>query len=200
MEASNSKQVLMLIGDFSEDYEVMVPFQALTMLGYTVHAVCPNKKSGDSIATAIHDFEGFQTYTEKRGHNFSINFDFDAVSSKDYLGLIVPGGRAPEYLRMNEKVLQIVRDFFKENKPICAICHGPQILCSAGVLKNVESTAYPACKSEVIAVGAKFVGDEKNFDHVVVDLKNKVVTTPAWPGHPAVLRKFVELLGAEIKI
>ena len=195
-----SKQILMIVGDFSEDYEVMVPFQALTMLGYTVHNVCPGKKSGDTIATSIHDFEGFQTYTEKRGHNFAINFDFDAVDVKNYLGLVVPGGRAPEYLRMNEKVLSIVKEFFTLQKPVCAICHGPQILSAAGVLKDVESTAYPACKFEVVAAGSKFVEQNKTFDNVVVDEKHKLVSTPAWPGHSGVLRKFVELLGANIKI
>jgi len=190
----------MIVGDFSEDYEVMVPYQALTMLGYSVHNVCPGKKIGDTIATSIHDFEGFQTYTEKRGHNFGINCDFETVDVKNYLGLIVPGGRAPEYLRMNEKVLTIVQEFFKQKKPICTICHGPQILCSAGILKDVQSTAYPACKSEVVAAGSKFVGDNQTFDNVVVDETHKIVSTPAWPGHPAVLRKFIEMLGASWKI
>lgn len=196
----SSKNLLMIVGDFSEDYEVMVPFQALTMLGYTVHNVCPGKKAGDSVATCVHDFEGFQTYTEKRGHNFAINFNFDEVDVNNYLGLILPGGRAPEYLRMNEKVLKITKEFFNQNKPICAICHGPQILCSAGVLKDVESTAYPACRSEVESSGSKFVGDNQTFDNVVVDLKHKLVSTPAWPGQPGVLRKFVELLGGSFKI
>ena len=195
-----SKQLLMIVGDFSEDYEVMVPFQALTMLGYTVHNVCPGKKAGDTIATGVHDFEGFQTYTEKRGHNFAINFDFDKVDVKNYLGLIVPGGRAPEYLRMNERVLQIVQEFFSQKKPICGICHGPQILCAAGILKDVQSTAYPACRSEVVAAGSKFIGDNNTFDSVVVDEVHNVVSTPAWPGQPGVLRKFIQMLGASWKI
>lgn len=195
-----TRKVLMLTGDFVEDYEVMVPFQALTMLGYTVHTVCPNKMPGDFVATSIHDFEGFQTFTEKRGHNFAINYDFNLVNVNDYLGLIVPGGRAPEYLRMDDRVLKIVQGFFNEKKAICAICHGPQILCTAGVLKGVEATAYPACRSEVEAAGGKFVGEKNCYDHVVVDEKNRLVSTPAWSGHPGVLRKFVELMGGSFKI
>ena len=195
-----SKKLLMLVGDFSEDYEVMVPYQALTMLGYTVHTVSPSKKPSDTIATSIHDFEGFQTYTEKRGHNFQINYDLLSVKTKDYLGLIIPGGRAPEFLRENEEILKIVKGFFEENKPICTICHGPQILCAAGGMKGVEMTAYPACKSEVLAAGGKFVGEKGVYDNVVVDEKHKIVSTPAWSGQPGVLRKFVELLGGSFKI
>src|SRR6267142_4415673 len=133
-EASMSKKILMLIGDYVEDYEVMVPFQALLMVGHTVHAVCPGKKSGDFVATCIHDFEGDQTYTEKRGHNFALNATFDEIKAEDYDALVLPGGRAPEYLRLNPRVLQIVRHFADAKKPIAAICHGPQILAAAGVL------------------------------------------------------------------
>ncbi|MGM7373018.1 DJ-1/PfpI family protein, partial [Acinetobacter baumannii] len=144
-----SKKILMLVGDYAEDYETMVPFQFLTGLGYTVHAVCPNKKNGDHIATAIHDFEGEQTYSEKRGHNFTINYDFDAVNTEDYVGLVIPGGRAPEYLRMNERVVEIVRDFDRVKKPIAAVCHGAQLLAAADILKDRLSSAYPACAAEV---------------------------------------------------
>ena len=138
------KKILLLAGDFVEDYEVMVPFQMLQMVGYEVHAVCPGKKPGDTVKTAIHDFEGDQTYTEKRGHNFVINYDFDKVNTADYAGLVVPGGRAPEYLRLNPRLLEIVREFNAAEKPIAAVCHGPQILVSAGILKNCTCTAYPA--------------------------------------------------------
>lgn len=140
-----SKKILILVGDYAEDYETMVPFQFLTGLGYTVHAVCPNKKNGDHIATAIHDFEGEQTYSEKRGHNFAINYDFDAINTEDYVGLVIPGGRAPEYLRMNERVVEIVREFDRVKKPIAAVCHGAQLLAAADVLQGRLCSAYPAC-------------------------------------------------------
>ena len=112
-------KLLLLAGDFVEDYEIMVPFQALRMVGHTVHAVCPGKKKGDQVRTAIHDFEGDQTYTEKRGHNFQLNATFDEIDVAGYDGLIIPGGRAPEYLRLNARVLDIVRHFDKANKPTC---------------------------------------------------------------------------------
>ncbi|WP_323373178.1 DJ-1/PfpI family protein, partial [Pseudomonas aeruginosa] len=151
-----SKKILMLVGDYAEDYETMVPFQILTGLGYTVHAVCPNKKNGDHIATAIHDFEGEQTYSEKRGHNFAINYDFDAVNTEDYVGLVIPGGRAPEYLRMNERVVEIVREFDRVKKPIAAVCHGAQLLAAADILKDRLCSAYPACAAEVKLAGGQY--------------------------------------------
>ena len=149
------KKILVLAGDYVEDYEIMVPFQMLLMLGYEVHAVCPGKKPGESVRTAIHDFEGDQTYSEKRGHNFGINYDFDQVNTADYAGLVIPGGRAPEYLRLNPRILEIVREFNDAKKPIAAVCHGPQILVTAGVLKNRSCTAYPAVKPDVVDAGAK---------------------------------------------
>lgn len=151
-----SKKILMLVGDYAEDYETMVPFQFLTGLGYTVHAVCPNKKNGDHIATAIHDFEGEQTYSEKRGHNFAINYDFDAINTEDYVGLVIPGGRAPEYLRMNERIIEIVREFDRVKKPIAAVCHGAQLLAAADVLQGRLCSAYPACAAEVKLAGGQY--------------------------------------------
>ena len=139
-----AKKILMLVGDFTEDYETMVPFQALSMLGYQVDAVCPDKKAGDVVRTAVHDFLGDQTYTEKPGHNFAITADFDAVDTADYVGLFITGGRAPEYIRLNARVIEIVQEFFKDKKPVAAICHGPQVLTAAGVLKGYKATAYPA--------------------------------------------------------
>ncbi|OQA14826.1 MAG: putative cysteine protease YraA [bacterium ADurb.Bin363] len=150
------KKILMLTGDYVEDYEVMVPFQILTMVGHTVHTVCPGKKAGDVIRTAIHDFEGDQTYSEKRGHNFKINANFDEVNPEDYDGLVIPGGRAPEYIRLNERVLDIVRYFAKSNKPLASICHGQQVLVAAGVLEGKFCTAYPAVKPDILRAGAKW--------------------------------------------
>ena len=191
-----SKKILMLVGDYAEDYETMVPFQFLTGLGYTVHAVCPNKKNGDHIATAIHDFEGEQTYSEKRGHNFAINYDFDAVNTEDYVGLVIPGGRAPEYLRMNERVIEIVREFDRVKKPIAAACHGAQLLAAADVLKDRLCSAYPACAAEVKLAGGQYA------DIAVTDAvtDGHLVTAPAWPAHPAWLAQFVKVLGAKISI
>ncbi len=193
-----SKKILLLGGDFVEDYEIMVPFQMLLMLGYTVHAVCPDKKAGDCIKTAIHDFEGFQTFTEKVGHNFTLNYDFEKVNVAEYAGLVVPGGRAPEYLRMNPKVLDIVRAFEADKKPIAAICHGPQLLVPCGVLKGKKSTAYPALQCDVEMAGGTWVPINATFDNVVVDAN--LVTAPAWPAHPQWIAAFVKLLGANISI
>jgi protease I len=190
------KKILMLVGDFVEDYEVMVPFQALTMLGYAVEAVCPGKTSGQSVRTAIHDFEGDQTYSEKPGHNFALNADFDSVEPEDYIALVIPGGRAPEYLRLNGRVLEIVRDFHQQDKPIAAICHGLQILAAAGTLKGKSCSAYPACAPEVTLAGGTF--QDIPVDQAHVD--GKLVTAPAWPAHPAWLREFAKVLGARIEI
>ncbi|MEB7642485.1 DJ-1/PfpI family protein [Acinetobacter pittii] len=191
-----SKKILMLVGDYAEDYETMVPFQFLTGLGYTVHAVCPNKKNGDHIATAIHDFEGEQTYSEKRGHNFTINYNFDAVNTEDYIGLVIPGGRAPEYLRMNERVVEIVREFDRVKKPIAAVCHGAQLLAAADVLQGRLCSAYPACAAEVKLAGGQYA--DIAVTEAVTD--GHLVTAPAWPAHPAWLAQFVKVLGAKITL
>jgi protease I len=189
-----AKKILMLVGDFVEDYEVMVPFQALQMVGHTVHAVCPGKKSGDQVRTAVHDFEGDQTYSEKPGHNFTLNATFDDVKAEEYDALVIPGGRAPEYIRLNEKVLGIVRDFAKTDKPIAAICHGAQLLAAAGVLQGKACSAYPAVGPDVNLAGGKYVDiavDQANVD-------GKLVTAPAWPAHPDWLAKFLVVLGTKI--
>lgn len=191
-----SKKILMLVGDYAEDYETMVPFQFLTGLGYTVHAVCPNKKNGGHIATAIHDFEGEQTYSEKRGHNFAINYDFDAINTEDYVGLVIPGGRAPEYLRMNERIIEIVREFDRVKKPIAAVCHGAQLLAAADVLQGRLCSAYPACAAEVKLAGGQYA--DIAVTEAVTD--GHLVTAPAWPAHPAWLAQFVKVLGATITI
>lgn len=189
-----AKKILMLVGDYVEDYEVMVPFQALQMVGHTVHAVCPGKKQGDVIRTAIHDFEGDQTYSEKRGHNFGLNFDFDSVKSADYDALLIPGGRSPEYLRLNQQVLELVREFGRDDKPIAAVCHGPQLLAETGVLKGKSLSAYPACAPEVRLAGGEYV--EIGMDQAHTD--GKLVTGPAWPAHPAWLAAFLKVLGTRI--
>ena len=192
------KKILLLAGDYVEDYEAMVPFQMLQMAGYEVHSVCPGKRAGDTVKTAVHDFEGDQTYSEKRGHNFAINHDFDTVDVKDYAGLVIPGGRAPEYLRLNERILDIVREFHAAKKPIAAICHGPQILVAAGVLKGSTCTAYPAVKPDVVDAGATWADPDAACSNTVVD--GMLVTAPAWPAHPAWMAEFIKLLGGKISI
>ena len=192
----SDKRILILAGDYVEDYEIMVPFQALRMVGYTVHAVCPNKKSGEQIRTSVHDFEGDQTYSEKRGHNFTLNATFAQINPADYDGLLIPGGRAPEYIRLNENVLDIVRHFAEAEKPIAAICHGLQLLAAADVLSAKSCTAYPACAPEVNAAGGQYV--EVDVDQVHVD--GNLVTAPAWPAHPAWLAAFLNALGAKIEL
>jgi len=188
------RKILMLVGDFAEDYEVMVPFQALLAVGHTVHAVCPGKKRGDKIRTAIHDFEGDQTYSEKRGHDFTLNATFDEVKPEAYDALMIAGGRAPEYLRLNEAVLAVVRHFFTERKPVAAICHGPQILTAAGVVRGRKLTAYPAVGPEVRLAGGEYA--EVPIDQAVVD--GPLVTAPAWPAHPDWIGKFLQVLGTRI--
>lgn len=190
------KKILFLTGDFTEDYETMVPFQMLEMVGYTVHAVCPDKKKGDTIKTAIHDFEGDQTYTEKPGHNFALNYSFDDVKPDQYEGLVIAGGRAPEYLRLNKRVIEIVKHFFAENKPVAAICHGIQILTAAGVVKGRKLTAYPAVGPEVTLAGGEY--QDIAVDGAVVD--GNLVTSPAWPAHPAFIREFLKIMGAKIDL
>jgi protease I len=186
----------MLVGDFVEDYEVMVPFQALLAVGHSVDAVCPGKNAGDSVATAIHDFEGQQTYSEKRGHNFALNASFAEIDAENYDALVIPGGRAPEYLRLNPQVLAIVRHFFSADKPVAAICHGAQLLAAAGVLKGRTCSAYPACSAEVVLAEGKFAGIA--IDAAVTD--GNLVTAPAWPAHPAWIGQFLKLLGTRIEL
>src|SRR3954469_17190368 len=189
-----AKKILMLVGDFVEDYEVMVPFQALLMVGHTVHAVCPRKPAGDKVRTAVHDFEGDQTYTEKPGHNFALNFTFADVRPEGYDALVLPGGRAPEYLRLDAAVLSLVRHFAAANKPIAALCHGVQILTAAGVVKGRSCTAYPACGPEITLGGGKYVEVPVDQAHV----HGNLVTAPAWPAHPVWLARFLEVLGTKI--
>lgn len=190
------KQILMLVGDYVEDYEVMVPFQMLLMAGHDVDTVCPGKKAGETVATAIHDFEGEQTYSEKRGHNFRINAAFEGLDAKTYDALVIPGGRAPEYLRMDKRVLAIVRHFAESNKPIAAICHGAQLLAAAGVLKGKSCSAYPACAAEVELAGGQFIPASATFENAHSD--GNLVTAPAWPAHPAWMRQFLSVLGTKI--
>ncbi|MCA1862974.1 DJ-1/PfpI family protein [Janthinobacterium sp. HSC-3S05] len=191
-----AKKILFLTGDFAEDYETMVPFQALLMLGHTVHAVCPGKKSGETIKTAIHDFEGDQTYTEKPGHLFTLNASFDEIDPADYDAVMIAGGRAPEYLRLNKKVIAAVRHFAEAGKPVAAVCHGAQLLAAADVIRGKRISAYPACAPEVTLAGGTYA------DIAVTDAvtDGQFVTAPAWPAHPAWLAQFVKLLGTEIRL
>lgn len=189
------KKILLLTGDYTEDYETMVPFQALLAVGHTVHAVCPDKKAGEYVHTAIHDFEGAQTYSEKPGHRFTLNASFADVKPQDYDALVVPGGRSPEYLRMNKQVIALVQHFSRENKPIAAICHGAQLLAAAGVIRGKRVSAYPACAAEVELAGGSYA--EIAVDQAVTD--GKLVTAPAWPAHPAWIAQFLTVLGTRIE-
>lgn len=190
------KALLVLAGDYVEDYEIMVPFQALQAVGFMVHAVCPGKTAGEKVRTAVHDFEGDQTYSEKRGHDFTLNARFDSVHVANYVGLVIPGGRAPEYLRLDADVLRIVQEFAAANKPIAAICHGLQLLAAANVLQGRQCTAYPACAPEVRLAGGEFI--DAPVDEVVVD--GNLVTAPAWPAHPKWLAAFLKVLGVRIEL
>ncbi|MDD2743688.1 MAG: DJ-1/PfpI family protein [Rhodocyclaceae bacterium] len=191
-----AKKILMITGDFTEDYETMVPFQALLMVGHSVHAVCPGKKAGEQVRTAIHDFEGDQTYSEKPGHNFTLNATFDEIDVATYDALVIPGGRAPEYLRLNPKVIAAVQHFAGANKPIAAICHGAQLLSAAGVLSGRSCSAYPACAPEVKAAGGNYADIPVDQAHV----DGNLVSAPAWPAHPDWLAKFLLALGTRIEL
>lgn len=191
----DGKKILMIVGDFVEDYEVMVPFQTLQTVGHTVHAVCPDKKAGDSVKTAIHDFVGDQTYSEKPGHNFGLNATFDEIDESEYDALVIPGGRAPEYIRLNDRVIEIVQHFAEADKPIAAICHGAQLLAAADVIDGKRCSAYPACAPEVEAAGATYADIE--MTDAVTD--GNLVTAPAWPAHPAWVAQFLEVLGTRIE-
>lgn len=191
----SAKKILMIVGDYVEDYEVMVPFQALQMIGHSVHAACPGKTAGDKVRTAIHDFEGDRTYSEKPGHNFTLNATFDEVNPENYDALVIPGGRAPEYIRLDKRVVEIVQHFAKTNRPIAAICHGAQVLAAAGVLKGKECSAYPAVGPDVKNAGGRYV--DVAIDKAHVD--GNLVTAPAWPAHPDWLAKFLGVLGTNIE-
>jgi deglycase len=190
-----AKKILMLVGDFVEDYEVMVPFQALRAVGHGVDAVCPGKSAGQSVRTAVHDFEGDQTYSEKPGHHFTLNATFDGIREGEYDALVIPGGRAPEYLRLNARVLEIVRHFAHHEKPIAAVCHGAQLLAAAKVIAGRRISAYPACSPEVELAGATFAAI--GVDEAVTD--GNFVTAPAWPAHPAWIAQFLVMLGTRIE-
>ncbi|OKH89589.1 DJ-1/PfpI family protein [Thalassospira sp. TSL5-1] len=191
-----AKKILMLVGDYAEDYETMVPFQTLLAVGHKVDAVCPEKKAGDSVRTAIHDFEGDQTYSEKRGHNFALNANFEDVKAADYDALVIPGGRAPEYLRLNKKVIELVKEFHAANKPIAAVCHGAQILAAADIIRDRKVSAYPACAPEVTLAGGTYM--EIDIDAAHTD--GNLVTAPAWPAHPQWMAQFLKVLGTTISL
>ncbi len=191
-----AKRILFLVGDYVEDYEAMVPFQALAMVGHKVESVCPGKQPGAAVRTAIHDFEGDQTYSEKRGHNFAVTADFEQARAADYDALVIPGGRAPEYLRLNLRVVELVREFAAASKPIAAICHGAQILAAAGVLKGRTVSCYPAVSPEVIQCGGVYA--DIPIDQAHAD--GNLITAPAWPAHPAWLARLLAVLGTRIEL
>ena len=192
----SAKKILMLVGDYVEDYEVMVPFQILLTVGHTVHAVCPDKAAGDSVRTAVHDFEGDQTYSEKPGHNFALNATFADVNEAEYDALVIPGGRSPEYIRLNARVLEIVRHFDAENKPIASICHGAQVLAAAGVLNGRFCSAYPATGPDVTGAGGTYMDIPVTDAHT----DGNLVSGPAWPANAAWMAAFLKVLGTKIEL
>lgn len=189
------KKILMIVGDYVEDYEVMVPFQALQMVGHVIHVVCPDKEESEHVVTAIHEFGNEDTYTEKIGHCFELNMSFDDVDITDYDALIIPGGRAPEYLRVNEEVLEMVKYFNDENKPIVAISHGVQILISADVIDGKKCTGYPTLEIDISNAGGIWIdADDSN---AIVD--DNLITAQTWDANTELLAKFLEMLGTNIE-
>ena len=191
----SAKKILMLVGDYVEDYEVMVPFQMLNMIGHTVHAVCPGKTADQTVATSIHDFEGDQTYSEKRGHNFALNATFDEINESDYDALVIPGGRAPEFLRLVPRVIEVAQHFANQKKPIAAVCHGIQILTAAKVVDGRALSAYPSVQPEIEAAGGSYVACSLDSAHV----DDNLVTAPAWPAHSNWIKAFLDVLGTKIE-
>ncbi len=188
-----AKKILMLTGDCAEDYEVKVPQQALMMLGYGVDVAAPAKKAGDMLQLVVHDFTTLDTYIELPGHRIPVDIAAADVKEADYVGLVIPGGRAPEYIRMHDEVIALVKAFFAAGKPVASICHGNQLLAAAGVLAERTVTSYPACAAECRLCGATWQNEP-------VVMQGNLVTAQAWPNHPEWLRAFVTLLGAKIEI
>lgn len=188
-----AKRILILTGDCAEDYEVKVPQQALMMLGYQVDIAAPAKKPGDMLQLVVHDFTTLDTYIELTGHRIPVDVSAAEAKAEDYDGLVIPGGRAPEYIRMHDEVIKLVQAFFSSAKPVAAICHGTQLLAAAGVLSDRTVTSYPACAAECRISGAEWQNEP-------VVVQNNLVTAQAWPNHPEWLRAFVNLLGAKIEI
>ena len=191
---SDKKKVLMIVGEFCEGLEVYFAMQTLQMFGYYVDLACPEKNKGDALATAVHDFDGFQTYSEKRGHNIYLTLNWDSVNEKEYSGLFIPGGRGPEYVRLYERALEIVRYFANNDLPIASLCHGPQLLITAGICAGRKMTSYKAVKPDLVMAGAVFQ-DIPNSEAVV---DGNLVTGVDWVGNGAVVRAFAELLGTKI--
>lgn len=181
-------KVLILTGDAAEDLEVMYPYQRLLEEGYEVHIAAPSKKK---LQFVVHDFvDGFDTYTEKPGHSWPADVAFADVDPSDYVAVVVPGGRAPEYIRNDADVQRILKHFAVGDKPIAHLCHGPLALAAADVLRGRRSAAYPALAPDVAAAGAEFVDSEAVVDGVMVSGR-------AWPDHPAWMREFMSILRAK---
>lgn len=190
------KKILMLVGEFTEEYEIFVYQQAMEAVGHTVHVVCPDKKAGDIIATSLHDFEGHQTYTEKMGHYFQINKSFDEVKLDQYHAVYAAGGRGPEYIRTDKRVQAMVRHFHEAKKPIFTICHGVQILIAVdGVVRGKKVAALAACEPEVTLAGGTYI-DLSPTDAYV---DGNMVSAKGWTALAAFIRECLKVLGTEIR-
>jgi protease I len=178
-------KVLVLTGDAAESLEVMYPYQRLLEEGYDVDIAAPSKKK---LQFVVHDFvEGYDTYTEKPGYTWDADLAFSEVDPSAYAAVVIPGGRAPEYIRNDPDFVRIIEHFFSEEKPVAQLCHAPLALASAGVLKGRRTAAYPALQPDVEAVGAEYVDGAGVVDGVMVSAR-------AWPDHPVWMREFVRLL------
>ena len=181
----STPKVLILTGDAGESLEVMYPYQRLKEEGYDVHIAAPSKKK---LRFVVHDFEpGYDTYTEKPGYTWNADIAFADVNPAEYAAVVIPGGRAPEYIRNNKDCLRIVQHFFEQQKPVAQLCHAPLVLAAAGVLKGKRTAAYPTLEPDVKAAGAQFVDSEAVIDGFMVSAR-------AWPDHPAWMREFVRIL------
>ena len=181
-------KVLILTGDAAETLEVFYPYQRLQEEGYEVHLAAPAVKK---LQFVVHDFvDGFDTYTEKPGYTWPADLAFADVDPEDYVALVIPGGRAPEYIRNDPDCQRIIRHFFSVDKPVAQLCHAPLALAAAGVLDGRRTAAYPALEPDVRAAGAEFVDGGGVVDGLMVSGR-------AWPDHPAWMREFINILRAK---
>lgn len=180
-------RILIIGGDAVEALEIFYPYFRLREEGWDVDVAAPTRKT---LRTVVHDFEDWETYTEKPGYRFPwVSRSLAETDPAQYDGLVIPGGRMPEYVRVvaEESLRKIVSHFMENRKPVAAICHGPLVLAAFGYVRGRRMTSYIAVKPEIVNSGGTWVDEE-----VVVD--DNLVTSRAWPDNPAWMREFIKLV------
>jgi protease I len=180
-------KILILTGDAGEAQEIYYAKFRLEEEGWQALIVTTERRVFHSV---VHDFEpGIDTYTEKPGYRVQADLGLEEVNSADFHGLVLPGGRAPEYLRNRPKAVAIVRHFLQAGKPIAANCHGPLLLLAAGDMKGRRMTCYPDLEPDLRMAGAEFLNQE-----VVID--GPLVTVRGWPDNGPWMKEFVRVMRA----